>query len=167
MFRMRVRPGAGGGAALIGRELHADVRRFRRAIRKKLREAGNIVRRKQRDLLRGGTGPSIRKIARTSKSGRTRSGSRLLSQHRVVIRIARDARGRSQEFWEAFVGPTPGGLAFYGKFHEFGTGERRTRAGRSRGALPARPWMKPSIDATVGQVEAKLAESYRKVRIAR
>lgn len=35
---------------------------------------------------------------------------------------------------------------FFLAFFEMGTGERFTRSGASRGALPARPWLRPAAD---------------------
>jgi hypothetical protein len=172
--------GVGARAVAFGvvrAEMLADVRKYRRAVSTKLREAGKVVLKEQRKLLRSGTaGPRAKRRAVTDEGGRqlyTKTGrrrtrqSQLLGAHRVRIQkmkyksgeptLARDfASSRVGQYLEleALVGPAPGGPGYYGKFHELGVGERRTKRGASRGRLPKRPWMGPAY-------ELKRAEVFR------
>lgn len=165
MLRIGFHPKA---IVLVAQALRQDLNRYKRSHRKLLNEAGNLVRKKQREILKAGPltqrkghvrryNPKKGKITRESQKT-----SRLVSQHRVRIRWSDKIGG-----WEAFVGPTPGGPAFYGKFHELGTGRRTTASGASRGSLDARPWMRPAIEATVDKVEEILGRSFKNFRIVR
>ncbi|MDX1388945.1 MAG: HK97 gp10 family phage protein [Acidobacteriota bacterium] len=111
----------------LNRRINRELRQFAREQRKRMRQAGNILRKEMRAQIR--SGPLKR---RTGK----------LTRH---IRVFVNRVGPSD--YEAKVGPTPKGKAFYGKFHEHGTDERRTKKGRSAGRLRARPFMQPTIDA--------------------
>ena len=147
---------------LVAKSLGVAALKLRPTMIKRLREAGRIVRKKERELLRGGYGPKLRKIRRTSKkTGKSKSSSRLASEHRSIIRKHKNQDG----VWEVFVGPTPGGKAFYGKFFETGTGERKTGFGASRGVLPPSPWMGPAINQVRPQVEKIIEDTFRAVRI--
>jgi len=132
----------------------AAIARMRQLTRAS-RDAGNVIRRQQLDYLRSGArGPSVRPEAErlTKRKGGGlvwKTGSALLAHHRVVVRRALVA---AVNRWEVFVGPTPGGPAFYGKFHELGVGPRTTKAGKSRGMLIADPWMHPAYEAQADRV---------------
>lgn len=155
------------GLATMGRQLGREVRKFRRTYKKKLREAGRIVKRKQIQLLKSGRGPRSRRIGRKTKTGKTRRSSLLLTSHKVVIKPAKSGSKEvgslfgGTDNWELFVGPTPRGKAFYAKFHELGTGERKSKGGASRGSLLARPWMGEAGQAELNKVERVLGSSYR------
>lgn len=140
-------------AATLAVLIEKNQREFQRGIKGQLRKAGNVIRRKQRALLRSGTkGPEIQT-------------GRIVSQIRVVVRRAKGSRARKDQIWEAFIGVTPRGKAFYGKFFEHGAASRRTKAGASRGTLIADPFMKPALEATIGQSERIIAESFDNVRL--
>lgn len=47
-------------------------------------------------------------------------------------------------------------------FHEFGTGPRKTKKGYSRGAVPARPIVRPAFDANKDEALRIIAEEIRK-----
>lgn len=152
------------GVRSLADMIRQDVSKFRKDIKKRLRDAGNVVRKRQRSLLKSGFGPSLRRIQRTSKSGRKRRSSRLLSQHKVIVKPVKGGLKASGQQWEVFVGPTPGGLAYYGKFFETGTGVRSSSRG-GRGQIRARPWMAPALAQEVAQVEKILGKTFGKLRI--
>ncbi|MEE8473563.1 MAG: hypothetical protein V3S82_10390 [Dehalococcoidia bacterium] len=152
------------GITSLAGMIRKDVSRFRKDIKVKLRKAGNVVRKRERSLLKSGFGPSLRRIERTSKSGRKRKSSKLLSHHKVIVRPAKGGLKKTGQQWEVFVGPTPGGQAFYGKFFETGTVRRQSRYG-NRGAIRARPWMGPALEQELSNVEAILGETFTKLRI--
>ena len=154
-----------GGVLTLAALIRNDVRRFRKDIKVKLRKAGNVIRKRQRSLLKSGFGPSLRRIERTSKSGRKRKSSRLLSQHKVIVKPAKGGLKATGQQGEVFVGPTPGGHGFYGKFHELGVGPRQTRGGAGRGSIRARPWMSPALEQEIGNMEQILGTTFGKLRI--
>lgn len=135
---------------LIAAQLARDAIRYRRSIIGKLRRAGNVVRRQERALLRSGT------------RGPEEQSGRLISQHKVVVRRR---KGAPVGDYEAFIGPTPRGKAFYGKFLEVGVAHRETKKGADRGILIADPWMGPAIDATRDEVEEIIGSAFQKLRI--
>ncbi len=156
----------------LSNEIRKDLRRMRKGFKGRLRKIGNIIRKRQRALLRAGEGPSIRKIARTGRTGKVRTSSQLVTAHSVVVRRKKGSRevtslvGGSGD-WELFVGTTPGGRGFYGKFSELGTAERSTKAGASRGRVPPRPWMRKAGDLVAGEADREMLKNFDALRIAR
>lgn len=69
----------------------------------------------------------------------------------------RQKRGRAKEkgLIEAFVGATP---ARHAHLVEFGTGPRMQRSGKSTGAMPARPFLRPAWDSARGKMVDDLGQ---------
>jgi len=59
----------------------------------------------------------------------------------------------------AIVGPIGGG--WYLHFIEFGTGPRVTKEGKQTGSVPAKPFMGPAFNQTIGEIQTLIAETLR------
>lgn len=75
------------------------------------------------------------------KSGRLKAKIAVKAQ---LSRRQRRGRAKGKGVIEAFVGATP---ARHAHLVELGTGPRRQRNGKSVGAMPARPFMRPAWEA--------------------
>ena len=69
----------------------------------------------------------------------------------------RQKRGRAKDkgLIEAFVGATP---ARHAHLVEFGTGPRMQRNGKSTGAMPAQPFLRPAWDGAKGKLVDELGQ---------
>lgn len=80
---------------------------------------------------------------------------------------------RATEIGEVWVGPRQNKpfKGRHGKFNEFGTGPRETTgkkslpAGLNRGQQKAKPFAKPTFEATKGQVEGFIAKETEKIMV--
>ncbi len=157
---------------ILSNQIRADLRRMRKAFKSQLRKVGGPIRKRQRALLRAGEGPAIRRVARTGRTGKVRKTSQLLTAHAVVVKRKKGSRevaslsGGGGE-WELFVGTTPGGRAFYGKFSELGTVSRATKSGAFRGRVPARPWMRKAGQLEAAASDNTMLKTFDALRIAR
>lgn len=79
-----------------------------------------------------------------------------------AVKISAKRAGKVGEVW---VGPRRKGRykGYHGHMVEFGTKRRKTKKGANRGVMPAKPFMKPSFEATKNEVERQIATQIGRV----
>jgi len=151
--------------AAIG--LSIDAARLKKAVQRRLREAGNVVKERQKLLLRAGEGP---KWGTTPKSMKIKRGEKrkspTMSLHKVVLRLRSHNQAKRMHDYELLIGVPPGGDAFYAKFTETGTKERVTKSGHPTGAVRQRRWWGPAAEQTEAEVQQIIGRSFRAMRIS-
>ena len=147
--------------------LAADAARFRSAVKRNLREAGGVIKRRQKALLRTGLGPKWGTTPQSMKKKRGESRpSPTMSLHKVVLRLRSGAQAKRMQEYELLIGVPPTGDAFYAKFTETGTLPRYTTSGRYTGAVRQRRWMGPTAEQTEAEVHSIIGRSFRALQVS-
>lgn len=122
----------------------------------------NAVKNKlMRKAVRAASAPlrsAIRGRAPRDKGNLAKSITVQVKAKRNVTKTAKGFRTNGPSRVYARIGPAKGARGDrHAHLVEFGTAPRRTKAGKFVGAMPAKPFIRPSVEATRGQVQAILA----------
>lgn len=153
---------------IIGMKIRGD-----KALQMALRQLGDVVGKRaagrvQRKALKAGGSPILMEAKRRAPRSKRRVGdlSRPGGRPGNLKRSLAVSRGRRVRRYPrgnilAILGPQwP--LGAHGHLVEFGTKQRRTKTGASRGRMPARPFLEPAFHGRIREARAKIRQVFGK-----
>lgn len=136
------------GVELVAASVRRELILFRLEQRKKMREAGNLI---KRDVI-----AKVEEIFPAGTSSHKRRGAKPLGplRRKIAVRIQNTTADVS-----AFIRPRAS--AFYGRFQETGLSvQRKTKHGSHHFYLKRKPYLEPIAKADASKVVAIMGEAY-------
>jgi HK97 gp10 family phage protein len=146
------------GLSSIKQQFKAGNREIKRLSRKIDRETVKLAKDGIKDVLVE-VGKKIVVSARASLRPHRKTGNLAASMGRKLLKFDKRTFSRTM-----LVGPRVSGKwrGYHGHLFEFGTVARRNRHGANRGAMPAKPFLRPAFDKHSGEVRTRMARTIKR-----